>query len=388
MFTVSLLVIGSVIGALAPSFAVLLAGRVVQALGTGLLIPIGMNITLASSPREKLGLYMGIMGAMTTLGPSSSVIVAGLILSVSGWQLMLWVFAGIALLCFLSGAAVLGDVAQLTRPKLDKGSVALIGVALVGILYGVSTVFSGAIFFACVSAAVGIACLAFFVARQRKLAEPLIDLRPLSARPFSMGVIVNMLSLVTIFAMNIIIPVFAQSVLGISPLTASLMLFPAIIVSCILSPVAGRIYDRHGAGVLLPLGFILIAVFAATLSYFIRTGEAALIAVLYIPVIAGSALIIGPVQSFALSRLAGELHPHGVTIISTSFQIAGCIGSSLFTGIYAAGIAAGMASGADGQGAAASSFLTTGLLVAVFAVAGVVLALLLRRYGTRTEPHS
>ena len=72
--TVALLVIGSVIGALAPSFPVLLAGRIVQALGTGLLIPIGMNITLEVAPREKLGTYMGIMGAMTTLGPSLSVI--------------------------------------------------------------------------------------------------------------------------------------------------------------------------------------------------------------------------------------------------------------------------------------------------------------------------
>lgn len=81
--TMALLVVGSAIGALAPNFAVLLAGRIVQALGTGMLIPIGMNITLAVAPRERLGTYMGIMGAMTTLGPSSSVILAGLILAVA-----------------------------------------------------------------------------------------------------------------------------------------------------------------------------------------------------------------------------------------------------------------------------------------------------------------
>ena len=72
--TTALLVIGSVVGALAQNFAVLLIGRIIQALGTGMLIPIGMNITLEVAPREKLGTYMGIMGAMTTLGPSSSVI--------------------------------------------------------------------------------------------------------------------------------------------------------------------------------------------------------------------------------------------------------------------------------------------------------------------------
>ena len=81
--TTALLVVGSVIGGLAQSFPVLLAGRIVQSLGTGMLIPIGMNITLEVAPREKLGTYMGIMGAMTTLGPSSSVILAGVILVVA-----------------------------------------------------------------------------------------------------------------------------------------------------------------------------------------------------------------------------------------------------------------------------------------------------------------
>ena len=146
--TTALLVIGSVIGALAPNFTVLLAGRIVQALGTGMLIPIGMNITLEVAPREKLGTYMGIMGAMTTLGPSSSVILAGVILAFFSWSMLLWVFAGLSLLCFLAGAIILRDIAHLTHPKLDAPSVALIAIALIGILYGISTIFGGNVVFA------------------------------------------------------------------------------------------------------------------------------------------------------------------------------------------------------------------------------------------------
>ena len=137
--TVALLVIGSVIGALAPSFPVLLAGRIVQALGTGLLIPIGMNITLEVAPREKLGTYMGIMGAMTTLGPSLSVIVAGVLLAAFSWHMLMAVFAVLSAACLVFGAVMLGDIAKLTRPKLDAPSVALVGVALIGLMYGVST---------------------------------------------------------------------------------------------------------------------------------------------------------------------------------------------------------------------------------------------------------
>ncbi|MSA61173.1 MFS transporter [Gordonibacter pamelaeae] len=378
--TVALLVVGSVIGALAPSFPVLLAGRIVQALGTGLLIPIGMNITLEVAPREKLGTYMGIMGAMTTLGPSLSVIVAGVLLAAFSWHMLMAVFAVLSAACLVFGAVMLGDIAKLTHPKLDAPSVALVGVALIGLMYGVSTVFSGSIAVAVGAAVVGAAFLVLFVRRQKRLEQPLIDLRPLSVRPFAVGVVVNMLSLVTIFAMNIIVPTYLQSVLGMDSLVASLALFPAIMLSCVASLLAGRVYDRHGARVLLPVGFLLIGVFAALVSVFISTGSVLVIALLYIPVICGSALIIGPVQSFALSHLDPELNPHGVTVMSTGFQIAGCIGSSLFTGVYAAVLGGQAAAGASTFDAASTGFLAAGLLVAAFALVGFLLALRVRSY--------
>ena len=376
--TTALLVIGSVIGALAPNFTVLLVGRIVQALGTGMLIPIGMNITLEVAPREKLGTYMGIMGAMTTLGPSSSVILAGVILAFFSWSMLLWVFAGLSLLCFLAGAIILRDIAHLTHPKLDAPSVALIAIALIGILYGISTIFGGNVVFAVASIVVGAAVLVVFVVRQGKLAEPLIDLRPLKIPPFAVGVVVNMLSLITIFAMNIIVPTFMQSALGTPPLVASLILFPAILCSCVISPLAGRIYDKQGPGVLLPLGFLCIAVFSVLTAAFIATANPVLLAIIYVPVICGSALIIGPVQSYALSKLSPEMNPHGVTVMSTGLQIAGCIGSSVFVGIYAAVGASQAASGASTIDAMSAGMLASGVLIGVVALVGFALTLWIR----------
>lgn len=386
--TTALLVIGSVIGALAQDFAVLLAGRIVQALGTGMLIPIGMNITLEIAPREKLGSYMGIMGAMTTLGPSSSVILAGLILAVAPWSMLLWAFAGLSLLCLVAGAVILRDVAHLTHPRLDAPSVALIGIALVGILYGVSTVFSGSIVVAAATAGMGIICLACFVVRQGKLDEPLINLEPLRVRPFTLGVVVNMLSLLTIFAMNIIVPTFMQSALGTPALVASLTLFPAILCSCVVSPVAGRLYDSKGPGMLLPLGFACIALFSVLTGLFIATASPVVIALLYIPVICGSALVIGPVQSFALSKLTYEQNPHGVTIMSTGFQIAGCVGSSAFTGVYAAVSNAAMSQGVGFSASAAQGMAVTGVLVGAVGAIGFACALVIGRIARKAKDES
>ena len=373
--SVGLLIAGSIVAAAAPSFPVLLAGRILQSLGTGMLIPVGMNITLEVAPRKKLGTYMGIMGAMTTIGPASSVILAGVILSFFDWRMLLIVFAVLAIICFLAAAFILGDIAKLTHPKLDVLSTILIGLALIGILYGISTAFTGNVVISAITAVLGILCLILFLRRQSRIEHPLIDLRPLSIRPFAVGVIINMLSLIVIFAMNIVMPIYLQSALGVPAIFASLTLFPAILLSCIISVVAGRVYDKHGPGVLLPLGFACIAVFTAALAGLISTGSLLLFAVLYIPVICCSALIIGPVQSFALSRLSYEMNPHGVIVMSTGFQIAGCIGSSLFAGVYTIGAVS----------AAETGFSAAALLAALLAVVGFCCALYIRRVSRQAQ---
>ncbi|MCI9638595.1 MFS transporter [Anaerovoracaceae bacterium 41-7] len=362
LFTVGLLIVGSVIGAVSSNFSVLLIGRIVQALGTGMLIPIGMNITLEVAPKEKLGTFMGIMGAMTTLGPSSSVIVAGALLEFFDWHVLLWVFGGLALLCFLCGAVLLPNIAKLTHPKLDVLSVIFISLALIGILYGISTVLAGNVTIALLAAIIGIIFLIFFVKRQGTLTEPLIQLSPLKIKAFSIGVIINMISLLVIFAMNIVIPLFMQSGIGMSPFNASMVLFPAICLSCVIAPIAGQIYDKKGGKVLLPLGFLCIGVCTAALSL-VHTESSILLAILYIPVICGSALIIGPVQSFALAKLSPQENPHGVTVMSTGFQIAGCIGSSLFSGVF--GLFASEAQGFPAVGFLATAFAAVGLILAV-----------------------
>ena len=258
---------------------------------------------------------------------------------------------------------------------------AFIGIALIGVLYGVSTIFVADVLIAVGSIVVGVIFGVMFVRRQSKLEEPLINLRPLRVPAFAVGAIVNMLSLIAIFAMNIIVPTYMQSVLGTEPLVASLILFPAILCSCVASPIAGCIYDRHGAGVLLPLGFACIAVFSVATAALIATASPIILAIIYVPVICGSALIIGPVQSFALSRLAPQENPHGVTIMSTGFQVAGCIGSSVFTGVYALVGAMAASGGAAAAQAATDGMLATGIMVGIFAVAGFCLALWIRAQG-------
>ncbi len=381
---VAIMVVGSVIGALAPTFSVLLIARLLQAIGTGLLTPIGMNITLAVSPREKLGMNMGIMAAMTTLGPSLAIVLSGVLLTVAPWTTLMWVFGGLTVIVLLAGAIVLRNVADLGRPVLDILSFLLVAVGLIGILYGVSAAFGGAALYAGLSAVVGLIALWLFVLRQRRIEHPLIDLRPFSSAPFVLGVLMTMLGLAFVFAMNVIIPLFLQGAHDMSPLGASLTLAPGILLTVVMGPVAGRLFDRHGGRWSIPLGFLIMAVFVTLVGVSAGHSSILLFGLLYVPAVLATALVIGPSQTFALSQLDRETSPHGVTVVSTSFQIAGCVGTSLAAGIYGAVTASNLQAGNNEFDSLLTGFRGAVVLVVITSLIGIILAFLAYR-SARTQ---
>ena len=375
----ALMVVGSVVGALAPSFSVLLIARLLQAIGTGLLTPIGMNITLAVSPREKLGLNMGIMAAMTTLGPSLAIVLSGVLLTFAPWTTLMWVFGGLAFLVLLAGAIILRTVADLGRPKLDVPSFLLVAVGLVGILYGVSSAFGGSPLYAAIAGVVGLIALWLFVVRQRRIEHPLINLKPFSNASFVFGVLMTMLGLAFVFAMNVVIPLFLQGAHGISPLGASLTLAPGILLTVVMGPIAGRLFDRHGGRWSLPLGFLVMAVFVTLVGVAAGYTSILLFAVLYVPAVLATAFVIGPSQTFALGSLDRDTAPHGVTVVSTSFQIAGSVGTSLAAGIYGALTTAKINAGDDEFDAMLTGFYGAVGFVVVASLIGALLAILAYR---------
>ncbi len=381
LFTVGLLVIGSFICALAPNFEILLTGRIIQSLGTGMLIPIGMNITLSIVPKEKIGTYMGIMGSMTTLGPSLSIIGAGALLAIGNWPLLFYVFGTLTCIEFILALFILGKGGEHQNSNLDILSVIFISLTLIGLLYGISTIFSGNIIIALLALMVGIIFLILFIQRQNKIKEPLISLKPLKVKEFKLGIILNILALMLVFSMNIIIPLFVQTTLGVKEFTASLVLFPAVMCSCILSPIAGKIYDAKGGKFIFPFGFFLMMAFIFLLGLTRDMNSLLLITLLYAPVIIGSAFTIGPVQSFALSHLNRELYSHGVTMMSTGFQIAGCIGTSLFTGVYSLVLNLGLNSGSNQS----LAFLITTLVAAIIGLIGYILSLKVKYYENKEK---
>lgn len=378
MVTVSFFLVGSVLGGLCGDIFILaLIARVIQSIGSGLLVPLNMNIALAVASREKLGSFMGVMAVMATLGPSIGILFSGILMTVTGgnWHVMFWIFGALMLLCFIFGAIVLDNLAKLTKPKLDILSIVFISIGLLGIMFGCAYIFTNW-WIALLAIVVGAIFLALFVVRQKKLSDPLIKVSLLKNKYFTLGVLSNFCALILTFACNIIVLAFLQAK-GNSSLISSLALFPAILVSCVTAPLAGRIFDKKGVKVLLPVGFSMMTIFMILIAVFAPKIPWYGVALLYIPVVVGSSMCAGPGQSFGLSFLKPEENPHGVTLYSTVFQIAGALGSAfLADGLYNFFI---KTSGVD------NAILVTGLVAGGIAFLGIIVGIFAGRYKRESK---
>ncbi len=368
---------GSIVGAVASSFPVLLAARIVQAAGIGVTMPVTMALTLAVAPRNKLGSYMGIVSVATVLGPSAGPIASGFVISATGdWHALFVLMSILIVCCMIPAIAFVPDASEHENPQFDILSVGLIGLALVGIMYGITTLFSGVIVMSVASLAIGVVALVLFVRRQRSLAEPLIDLSPFAVGGFRLGTLMMTMAFMCTFSMNIVIPLYLQGSLGQGALDAALILLPATILGALCAPFGGRVFDRRGIDVLLPVAFALIMLGTFMVSHLGERFEVWMLTLAFIPCVIGTNIAVSPAQSFALSRLGHRARNFGVTVVAIALQIGGCVGSSLFVGIMSAAEAQQVANGAALLSAQTAAFDMTVMTVFFVALVGGGIAIL------------
>ncbi len=382
IIALGLLLVGTLVGAASQSFPMLIAARCIQALGTGMIVPIGMNLTLLVAPQGKLGTYMGIVSAVTLVGPASGPIVGGFMLAVASWHVLFLAFAALTVVAIIVNLLFVGNFEKLTHPKLDVVSVALICVGLIGVMYAISTAFSNQAV-AAGSFVVGAVCLGAFIARQRKIENPLLDLRPFADKGFVCGVVVVFIAFMAVFAMNILLPLFMQNKMGFSALDAALTLLVPCMSCVVFAPLAGKLYDRYGFKYTLPAALLVMAGFLFVIGHLGEAATAVLIAAVYLPILCGCNFSIGPSQSFALDRLTEELHPHGVTVCYTAIQVAGCIGSSFYVGIMSGVQQQALSAGTALGDAVTAGFTASCTVASILALVGFCFAVATAVFSVR-----
>ena len=130
---------GAVLAAFSPNFAILETGRIVQAIGTGIIMPVMTSVLLVIFPIHKRGVVMGIMGLVITLGPAMGPTLSGVIISTLGWHYIFWISAVLYVVLTLAAVAKIENVGEITKPKIDVLSIVLSTVGFGGLIYGLAS---------------------------------------------------------------------------------------------------------------------------------------------------------------------------------------------------------------------------------------------------------
>lgn len=368
----SLFTIGTFIAAIAPGFAALLIGRVLQATGTGLLFPLLTNVVFAMVPIEKRGSAMGTIGIVITFAPAIGPTLSGIIVEHFSWRVLFYSVLPIALFVIAFAFMKLKNVTETTNPRVDLLSLLLSTCGFGGIVFGFSSAGEGhggwSSSTVLIPMAVGVVSLILFTWRQLSISEPLLDLRTFKFRIFRLSTLIMMVVMMAMFSAMMLLPIFLQNALAYTPLEAGLVMLPGGIIMGIMSPITGRLFDKFGAKWLAVIGLALMANTLWQFAYITMSTSYTTIMVLNTLLMLGISMLMMPVMTNALNELPPRLYAHGTAIISTLQQVSGAIGTALLVAV--------MTSGTDRYLANAPSGTEESLLKILSMIAGMKSAFL------------
>ena len=335
-----LMLIGSLFCALSPNFTLLLVGRLIQALGTGIFLPLMFSVVLMVFPMNKRGAVMGIVGLVLTAGPALGPSFAGLIISVSNWHYIFWLMIVLNLLLLIFGAPKMDNISDLSRPKIDILSLVFSTVGFGGIVYALATLAEASISEAKVwlPLVVGVIALILFITRQFKMESPMINLRVFKYPMFALGTILMFFNMFMILSVAILIPLYLKSVLGFAALAAGLLMLPGNALNIVMSPIIGSSFDRVGAKIYTRIGYVLITISAALFVIVISaTTPVWQIVVLLMVFFLGISMTIMPAQTNAMNQLPPKMYADGSAAMNTLTQVAGALGTAIAITMFTLG---------------------------------------------------
>ncbi|GAA3213970.1 MDR family MFS transporter [Microbacterium terregens] len=380
----SFFALGTAIAAFAPTFELLLAARVVQALGTSIMLPLLFTTVMQLVAPERRGRTMGLVTIVTAAAPALGPTVSGVIVSSLGWRWVFIIVLPVVVLAIIAGAAWLRNATPTMHARFDIVSVLLSAVGFSGLIYGLASIGEQAAqeggLPAAVPVTVGVLALAGMVVRQLALRDTdrvLLDVRVFAGRLFTMSTILVVVVSISLFGSLILLPLYIQQVLGEPAYVAGLMLLPGGVLSGVLAPFVGMAYDKVGPRVLIVPGAVIVtgAMFAfSTLS---ADTEVWLVIAMHVGLSIGTALMMTPLMTTALGAVAPRLYPHASAIVNTLQQVSGAAGTALFITLFTVAATANI--GTNPLTALASGVATAFGVGAMISAASIVLAAFLRK---------
>ena len=348
LFTQATFLAGSLVCAFAPTFGVLVAGRMVQAVSAAFFVPLLFNGILSIYPPQKRGTAMGVITMMFTAAPAMGPTLSGIIIDHTHWRVLFGFTAPFMLAAMvLVGKFLTVNLSSITRPKIDALSAVLSIAGFGGLVYASSNFASLPLADFALLAAASVFLVGWFAHRQFRLATPLLNLRAFGYAQFRYCVLILAGGVFLFLGLELMMPMYTQQVLLLTGTATGLILMPASIAQAVAAPLFGRLLDKKGGRFTVLPATVMLLVSLAVLWLFLRidTQVVVLSAMFTLLAVSVSACITG--ETHGLNALPKNLNPHGAAILTTLNPIAGAIGAAFFVG--ATNIGEKMSSAATAQ---------------------------------------
>ncbi len=336
-----LFVIGLAVSGFAVNFPMMMVGRVLQASGGGMLTSMAQVIILSIFPAEKKGTAMGWYGLSIGAAPVIAPTLAGILVDTVGWRMIFFLAMIIMIVSFIYCLFVMADVLDTEKKKFDISSFIMSALAFGGITLGIGNIgtYSVRSVMVLLPLIIGIVFAAVFSTRQLHLEKPFLDVRILKNRDYAVSVIGSMLLYLNVYGGTVILPLYVQQALGESATLAGLITLPGSLVSAVISPFVGRIYDKVGMRVLFLAGAVgLIISNGLMIPITVNTGLWVAL-VLNIVRNAATACMLMPLVTWGASTVSLDMTSHATALLTSLRTIAGSLGTAIFVAVMTIGAA-------------------------------------------------
>lgn len=343
---------GTLLAALAPTFPLLLAARVVQASGTAVMMPLLMTTLMTVVPPHDRGRVMGNVTLAMSVAPALGPTASGLILQVASWRWMFGVVLPIAIVIALLGLRRLVNVGEPRASSIHVPSVFVSGVGFGGLVYGLSELGRDGASRAAALAytGVGVLFVGVFVVIQLRLQRsggPLLDLRTLRRPTYRLALLTMSAAFAGMFGSMLVLPFYLQGLRQLSTLETGLLMMPGGLAMGLLGPRVGKWFDKHGSRRLVLTGGVGALVSLSVLTQVSLTTPIPVILAAHVLLMVSLALFFTPVFTLGLGDVPPALYSHGSSLLGALQQVAGAMGVAIVATLMSTRTTALLAQGVD-----------------------------------------
>lgn len=367
----SLFAAGSALCAFAPSFSFLLAGRIMQACATGVVMPMVFALILLIFPKEGRGVGMGLVGLIISFAPAMGPSISGVLVDGIGWRALFVLVVLLALVVVVAATIALKSFEGFDRTTFDGLSVVVLTIGMVCLLYGIATSTSSETVLVPIALiVVGIVVLYLFIRRQLKLDNPILQMRVLKHREFFTIVVIITLLEGVLIGGSVLFPLYVQNALQASATVSGLVMLPGALVGAFFGLLAGKLFDKFGVrGISLIGAGVLLA---GGICYVFLGSTSSLVAacISYTVVTLGIQALITPLNTWGINSLPNKSLPHGNAIIATMEQVGSSLGTAFVMSLTAlSGLIVSQNASAVEQSYAGCHLAFIGMLVLIALIA-------------------